>query len=165
MLGTVFLIMGILLHMVLCLRYPSQLPLHLQLLRTVCPYSLFVPAFPSSISLFLFSRIRIHLICDTGLQKTWEDPNSTHPETKAKGDNDPIDVCEIGEEVGYPGQIKQVKILGTMALLDEGETDWKLIAIDVNDPLAPKLNDIEDVERHLPGLLRATNEFWRIYKV
>jgi inorganic pyrophosphatase len=98
-------------------------------------------------------------------KKTWEDPTVTHPETKAKGDNDPIDVCEIGEEVGYPGQIKQVKILGTMALLDEGETDWKLIAIDVNDPLAPKLNDIEDVERHLPGLLRATNEFWRIYKV
>ena len=89
----------------------------------------------------------------------------THPETKAKGDNDPIDVCEIGEEVGYPGQIKQIKVLGTMALLDEGETDWKIIAIDVNDPLAAKLNDIEDVERHLPGLLRATNEFWRIYKV
>ena len=97
--------------------------------------------------------------------QTWEDPNVTHPETKAKGDNDPIDVCEIGEEVGYPGQIKQIKILGTMALLDEGETDWKIIAIDVNDPLAPKLNDIEDVERHLPGLLRATNEFWRIYKI
>jgi hypothetical protein len=52
-----------------------------------------------------------------------------------------------------------------MALLDEGETDWKIIAIDINDPLAAKLNDIEDVERHLPGLLRATNEFWRIYKI
>lgn len=35
----------------------------------------------------------------------------------------------------------------------------------VNDPLAPKLNDIEDVERHLPGLLRATNEWFRIYKI
>jgi inorganic pyrophosphatase len=46
-----------------------------------------------------------------------------------------------------------------MALLDEEETDWKVIAIDVNDPLAPKLNDVEDVERHLPGLLRATNEW------
>jgi inorganic pyrophosphatase len=44
-----------------------------------------------------------------------------------------------------------------MALLDEGETDWKVIAIDVNDPLAPRLNDIEDVERHLPGLIRATS--------
>ena len=52
-----------------------------------------------------------------------------------------------------------------MALLDEEETDWKVIVIDVHDPLAPKLNDVEDVERHLPGLLRATNEWFRIYKI
>ncbi|CAG8952620.1 hypothetical protein HYFRA_00009726 [Hymenoscyphus fraxineus] len=97
--------------------------------------------------------------------QTWEDPNIVHPETKAKGDNDPLDVCEIGELVGYPGQVKQVKVLGVMALLDEEETDWKVIVIDVNDPLAPKLNDVEDVERHLPGLLRATNEWFRIYKI
>lgn len=88
-----------------------------------------------------------------------------HPETKAKGDNDPLDVCEIGELVATPGQIKQVKVLGVMALLDEDETDWKIIVIDINDPLAPRLNDIEDVERHLPGLLRATNEWFRIYKI
>lgn len=88
-----------------------------------------------------------------------------HPETKAKGDNDPLDVCEIGELVGYTGQVKQVKVLGVMALLDEEETDWKVIVIDVNDPLASKLNDVEDVERHLPGLLRATNEWFRIYKI
>ncbi|RKF65619.1 Inorganic pyrophosphatase [Golovinomyces cichoracearum] len=97
--------------------------------------------------------------------QTWEDPNVIHPETKAKGDNDPLDVCEIGELVGYPGQVKQVKVLGVMALLDEEETDWKVIVIDINDPLASKLNDIEDVERHLPGLLRATNEWFRIYKI
>ncbi|CAF9931564.1 MAG: Inorganic pyrophosphatase [Gomphillus americanus] len=97
--------------------------------------------------------------------QTWEDPNIVHPETKAKGDNDPLDVCEIGELVGYTGQIKQVKVLGVMALLDEGETDWKVIVIDVNDPIASKLKDVEDVERHLPGLLRATNEWFRIYKI
>ncbi|KAF4469746.1 Inorganic pyrophosphatase [Fusarium albosuccineum] len=97
--------------------------------------------------------------------QTWEDPNTVHPETKAKGDNDPLDVCEIGELVGYIGQVKQVKVLGVMALLDEEETDWKVIVIDVNDPLAAKLNDVEDVERHLPGLLRATNEWFRIYKI
>jgi inorganic pyrophosphatase len=88
-----------------------------------------------------------------------------HPETKANGDNDPVDVCEIGEAIGYTGQVKQVKVLGIMALLDEGETDWKVIVVDVNDPLASKLNDIEDVERHLPGLVRATNEWFRIYKI
>ncbi|ANB14424.1 inorganic diphosphatase IPP1 [Sugiyamaella lignohabitans] len=97
--------------------------------------------------------------------QTWEDPNFTHPETKAVGDNDPLDVCEIGEAVGYTGQIKQVKVLGVMALLDEGETDWKIIAIDVKDPHASKVNDIEDVEKNFPGLLRATNEWFRIYKI
>ena len=88
-----------------------------------------------------------------------------HPETKANGDNDPLDVCEIGELVNKPGDVIQVKVLGVMALLDEGETDWKIIVVNVNDPLAPKLNDVEDVERHLPGLLRATNEWFRIYKI
>ncbi|KAH9178804.1 inorganic pyrophosphatase [Lactarius sanguifluus] len=97
--------------------------------------------------------------------QTWEDPTQQHAETKARGDNDPLDVCEIGEQVGYVGQVKQVKVLGIMALLDEGETDWKVLVVDVQDPLASKLNDIEDVERHLPGLVRATNEWFRIYKI
>ncbi|KAJ1981841.1 Inorganic pyrophosphatase [Dimargaris xerosporica] len=99
------------------------------------------------------------------LPQTWEDPSYVNADTKCGGDNDPIDVVEIGEQIGYRGQVKQVKALGVMALLDEGETDWKIIAIDVNDPLANKLNDIEDVERHMPGLIRATNEWFRIYKI
>ena len=73
--------------------------------------------------------------------QTWEDPNETHPETKAVGDNDPLDVLEIGESIAYIGEIKQVKILGIMALLDEGETDWKVVTIDIRDLLAPKLNE------------------------
>ncbi|ORX52110.1 pyrophosphatase-domain-containing protein [Piromyces finnis] len=97
--------------------------------------------------------------------QTWEDPTQQHPDTKARGDNDPLDVIEIGERVAKCGEVKQVKVLGIMALLDEGETDWKVIVIDVNDPLAPKLNDVEDVEKHLPGLLKATNEWFRIYKI
>jgi inorganic pyrophosphatase len=117
------------------------------------------------LSLRLENTSYTHKAEELTISQTWEDPNVIHPETKAKGDNDPLDVCEIGELVGYPGQVKQVKILGVMALLDEEETDWKVIVIDVNDPLAPKLNDVEDVERHLPGLLRATNEWFRIYKI
>ena len=29
-----------------------------------------------------------------------------------------------------------------MALIDEGETDWKVIAIDITDPLAEKLQGL-----------------------
>jgi hypothetical protein len=38
----------------------------------------------------------------------------------------------------------------------KGETDWKVIAIDVNDPLAENLNDIHDVEKLMPGFLKVT---------
>ncbi len=55
--------------------------------------------------------------------------------------------------------------MGALGLIDEGEADWKIICIDVNDPLAAKLNDINDVETHLPGLLDATRDWFRIYKV
>ncbi|KAI9479288.1 Inorganic pyrophosphatase [Coemansia sp. RSA 989] len=99
------------------------------------------------------------------LPQTWEDPNQVNGDTKCVGDNDPIDVCEIGEAIGYTGQVKQVKILGVMALIDEGETDWKVLVIDINDPLASKMNDVDDIERYMPGLLHATNEWFRIYKI
>jgi inorganic pyrophosphatase len=99
------------------------------------------------------------------LPRTWEDPSNTFSETNTHGDNDPLDACEIGEQAAYSGQIKQVKVLGVMLLLDEGETDWKIIVIDVKDPLAEKLNDIDDVETHMPGLLNATVEWFRFYKV
>ena len=33
--------------------------------------------------------------------QTWEDPSFSHPDTKANGDNDPLDVVEIGEPVSY----------------------------------------------------------------
>lgn len=46
-----------------------------------------------------------------------------------------------------------------------GETDWKLICIDVNDPNAEKLNDISDVEKVMPGKLKEVFEFLRDYKI
>jgi len=99
------------------------------------------------------------------LPQTWENPNSVDPATGCKGDNDPIDVCEIGSKVHKRGAVVQVKVLGVFALIDEGETDWKVLAIDVTDPDADKLNDIEDIERLKPGFLKATVEWFKIYKI
>lgn len=52
--------------------------------------------------------------------QTWENPGYVHPATNAKGDNDPVDVCEIGSRIGQTGEVRQVKILGTYAMIDEG---------------------------------------------
>lgn len=99
------------------------------------------------------------------LPQTWEDPNVVDEHTGQRGDNDPLDVCEIGFKVRKRGDVVQVKVLGVMALIDEGETDWKVLAIDVNDPLANELNDVHDIETLMPGFLKATNEWFRIYKI
>lgn len=99
------------------------------------------------------------------LPQTWEDPGHVDENTKCKGDNDPLDVCEIGYRVASRGDVLQVKVLGTLALIDEGETDWKILAIDVEDPLAEKLNDIEDIKREMPGFIESTFEWFKIYKV
>uniref|UniRef100_A0A8C6ITV4 inorganic diphosphatase n=2 Tax=Melopsittacus undulatus TaxID=13146 RepID=A0A8C6ITV4_MELUD len=99
------------------------------------------------------------------LPQTWEDPNHTDNNTGCCGDNDPIDVCEIGSKVRSSGEIVQVKVLGVLALVDEGETDWKIIAISVDDPDAHKIHDIDDVRKHKPGYLEATVDWFQAYKV
>jgi len=99
------------------------------------------------------------------IPQTWEDPNHTDESTNCKGDNDPIDVCEIGHKIQPRGAVIQVKVLGVFAMIDEGETDWKVICIDVTDPLAENLNDIHDVDKVMPGFLKATVEWFKIYKM
>uniref|UniRef100_A0A8C6W362 inorganic diphosphatase n=1 Tax=Nannospalax galili TaxID=1026970 RepID=A0A8C6W362_NANGA len=99
------------------------------------------------------------------LPQTWEDPHQRDKNTDCCGDNDPIDVCEIGSKVLSRGEVIHVKILGILALIDEGETDWKIIAINVNDPEAEKFHDIDDVKRFKPGYLEATLNWLRLYKV
>ncbi|KAJ7426920.1 Inorganic pyrophosphatase [Willisornis vidua] len=96
---------------------------------------------------------------------TWEDPGHKDENTGCCGDNDPIDVCEIGSKVCSRGEVIQVKVLGTLALIDEGETDWKIIAINIEDPEADSYNDINDVRRMKPGYLEATVDWFRRYKV
>ena len=38
------------------------------------------------------------------------------------------------------GEVIKVKVLGILAMIDEGETDWKVIVINVDDPEAKDLN-------------------------
>ncbi|KAM4810016.1 inorganic pyrophosphatase 2, mitochondrial [Rhinophrynus dorsalis] len=99
------------------------------------------------------------------LPQTWEDPKHKDSETNCCGDNDPIDVCEIGSKVFMRGEVIQVKTLGVLALIDEGEMDWKVIAINIDDPDADKFNDLEDVRKHKPGYLEATIDWLKSYKV
>jgi inorganic pyrophosphatase len=95
------------------------------------------------------------------LPQTWEDPNVEHPELKVFGDDDPIDVVEIGSAALAMGSVKEVKALGVLAMIDDGELDWKVLAIATDDELASKYNDIDDVPDSVKAGIR---EWFRWYK-
>jgi len=95
------------------------------------------------------------------LPQTWEDPTEEHPELKVFGDDDPIDVVEIGSKTLEMGSITEVKPLGVLAMIDDGELDWKVVAIAVDDPLAEEYNDIDDVPDAVKDGIR---EWFRWYK-
>ncbi|KAL4879464.1 inorganic pyrophosphatase [Aspergillus karnatakaensis] len=99
------------------------------------------------------------------IPQTWETPNVEHDFTNELGDNDPIDLFDIGQDIGYTGQVKQVKILGALAPNDDGETDWKVLGIDVNDPIAELVDNFEDVEKYRPGLIQSYRDWFTYYKV
>lgn len=96
------------------------------------------------------------------LPQTWTIHKNLNDGTEK--DNNPIEVIEIGCRVAQMGDILQVKILGALTLIDKCELDWKLIAIDIKDPMADQVNDITDIEKHFPGLVRASVEWFQIYK-
>ena len=47
-----------------------------------------------------------------------------------QGDDDPIDICELGETPKEIGSIFQARVLGSFCLIDQGEVDWKVLVMD-----------------------------------
>ena len=60
--------------------------------------------------------------------QTWEQPDHAWAGLEAlaeKGDNDPLDVVDLGAS-GVPcGSVVEMKLIGVLAMIDEGEVDWK----------------------------------------
>lgn len=100
------------------------------------------------------------------LPQTWEDPSHKNEQIGGVfGDNDPVDVVEIGSTQLSRGAVVPVKPLGVYAMIDDGELDWKVIAIAANDPMAEEINDVEDVDKIYPGELEKIRTWFRDYKI
>lgn len=82
-----------------------------------------------------------------------------------KNDNNLLDVIEIGSKIHKLGSVIDVKILGAFVLVEQDHYDWKIIAIDVSDHLSSKIDTINDIKSHMPGLLESTLDFFKYYKV
>jgi len=100
------------------------------------------------------------------LPQTWEDPNVKGDAEVggAFGDDDPVDVVEIGAASLDMGSFTPVKVLGCLSMIDDGELDWKVIAINSADEHAAAINDVDDIEKFYPGTVSGIREWFRWYK-
>ena len=62
------------------------------------------------------------------------------------------------------GSFTPVKVLGCLSMIDDGELDWKVIAINAADPKAASINDVGDIEQFYPGTVSGIREWFRWYK-
>merc|ERR1711990_840712 len=74
------------------------------------------------------------------------------------------DVVEIGADSLAMGSVTPVKPLGVLSMIDDGELDWKGIAINAKDEHADKINDVGDIEKFYPGTVSGIREWFRWYK-
>jgi 3'-phosphoadenosine 5'-phosphosulfate synthase len=96
------------------------------------------------------------------LPQTWEDP--AHKLGNYTGDNDPLDIIELGARPRRVGEVVPVKILGNLKLIDQGELDHKIIALALDDSKAGVINSIADLEQQLPDVLPALVDWLKMYK-
>jgi inorganic pyrophosphatase len=76
-------------------------------------------------------------------------------------DGDPLDVMIITTEPIPPGILVEVRPLGVMHMIDDGEGDDKIIAVPVGDKRFDHMQDIEDVSPHL---IKTYQHFYENYK-
>ncbi|CAH0521951.1 unnamed protein product [Peronospora belbahrii] len=96
--------------------------------------------------------------------QTWEDP-SVKDENGNGGDNDPLDVIEIGAKQLPMGSVNPVKVLGSLELVDQGEVDHKILVLSLSDKDADKINSVSDLQSVKPGVLEALMDWLKKYKI
>ena len=77
-------------------------------------------------------------------------------------DNDPLDILVLGQEPILPLSIVRAKPIGVMKMIDQGESDDKIIAVNVDDPEYCDYNSIDELPQHT---LKTLKRFFEDYKV
>ena len=82
-------------------------------------------------------------------------------ENTLSGDGDPLDILVLTTHPTFPGCIVKGRILGYLELIDNGDTDEKVITVNATDPRYDHIKTIEDLPEHTIDEIK---EFFKTYK-
>jgi inorganic pyrophosphatase len=86
------------------------------------------------------------------------------PETRSE-DGDHLDVLIIGGDPLFPGCLAEVRPVALLHMIDSGEPDAKILAVQANDPRFSVIKDLKDVDAYNPHLLKEVVNFFETYKI
>ena len=76
-------------------------------------------------------------------------------------DGDELDILVFTSSPTFPGCYIDSKIVGGMYMIDSGEEDVKIIAVNVNDPRYEQVDSLDDLPPHI---LKELENFFSTYK-
>ncbi len=76
-------------------------------------------------------------------------------------DNDPLDVIVVSTYPLAPGILVKVRPVAVMEMIDDGESDYKIIAVPVKDMRFENIKDLDDLNPHA---LKEYQNFFETYK-
>ena len=77
-------------------------------------------------------------------------------------DNDPLDVIVLTTYPLSPGILVAVRPVAVIEMIDSGESDYKVLAVPVEDKRWEDVNDLPDLNKHM---LKEFQHFFETYKV
>lgn len=76
-------------------------------------------------------------------------------------DGDPLDILVMSHEPFVPGALVDARPVGVLNMIDDGESDAKILAVPSKDPRFNSIKNISDIEPHS---LEEIQHFFKVYK-
>lgn len=77
------------------------------------------------------------------------------------GDRDPLDILVLGQADAFPLSIIRARPIGYMRMVDQGDSDDKVISVHADDPALSQIRSLTDLAPHT---LKEIKNFFEIYK-
>jgi inorganic pyrophosphatase len=85
------------------------------------------------------------------------------PGTRSE-DGDHLDALVMGGDPLFTGCVTEARPIGRLNMIDSGEADAKILAVQANDPRFDTIKDVKDIETFNPHLLKEIVNFFETYK-
>jgi len=85
------------------------------------------------------------------------------PQTRSE-DGDHLDALVLGGDPVPVGCVVRARPIGLLKMIDAGEEDFKILAVQKDNPRFDNIKDVKDIEISNPHLLKEIVHFFSVYK-